>query len=207
MDVRFAHARSALSRRCLAAAGLAGLLLAALPAQAAWQLAPDQSQVTATIVEITPSGPVPHTHRVRRLQGDLSGEGTLRLPLRLNQTDVMDKLGQLPTWLSGLADTPLATVVTQFPPSRLDALGVGESLTETLMLRVQSDKGNRQEPLEMRFTRESTDTIHVENAQRVVLDGQALMSDQNARSVLMLLGYEQIGDEVPIRLDATLIDR
>lgn len=207
MDVRFTHMRSTLSRRCLVAVGLAGLLLAALPAQAAWQLAPEQSGVTATIVEITPNGPVPHTHHVRRLQGDLSADGTLRLPLRLNQTDVMDKLGQLPSWLSGLAETPLAMVVTQFPPSRLDALGVGESLTDTLMLRVQSDKENRQEPLEVRFTRESADSIHVENAERVVLDGQALMNDQNARSILMLLGYEQIGDEVPIQLDATLVDR
>ncbi|SHE52560.1 hypothetical protein SAMN02745148_00530 [Modicisalibacter ilicicola DSM 19980] len=191
-----------------ASALIAGLaLFAALPAQAEWQLAPEQSRVQATIVEITPNGPVPHHHEVRQLQGNVSPDGTLRLPLRLRQTDIMDRLGQLPPWLSGVADTTLATVVTQLPPERLDALAVGESMTETLMLGVQADGQNRREPLEVRFTRESDDTIRVHNAQRVALDGRELMNNQTVRSILLLLGYEEIGDEVPVELDATLVDR
>ncbi|MGC3871647.1 hypothetical protein ACPF7Z_00030 [Halomonas sp. GXIMD04776] len=182
-------------------------LFTALPAHADWQLAPEQSSVQATIVEITPNGPVPHNHAVRQLQGNVSKDGTLTLPLRLRQTDIMDRLGKLPPWLSGVADTTLATVVTQLPPERLDALAVGESMTETLMLGVQADGQNRQEPLKARFTRESDDTIRVRNAERVALDGRELMNNQTVRSILLLLGYEEIGDEVPVELDATLVDR
>lgn len=182
-------------------------LFLSLPAQAAWQLDPSQSQIQATIIEITPSGPVPHEHQVRQLQGQLSADGTLRLPLSLRQTDVIERLGELPPWLSSLADVTLATVVTQLPPERLNNLAVGESLTETLMLTVQTNGENRQEPLKVRFTREAEDVIRIRNAERVALDGRELMNNQNVRSVLMLLGYEQIGDEVPVELDATLVDR
>lgn len=197
-----------LRRRLATLASVAGAaLLLSLPAQAAWQLDPAQSQIEATIIEITPSGPVPHEHQVNRLQGELSADGTLRLPLSLRQTDVIDRLGELPPWLASLADVTLATVVTQLPPERLNNLAVGESLTETLMLSVQSDGENRQEPLEVRFTRESEDVIRIRNAERVALDGRELMSNQNVRSVMLLLGYEEIGDEVPVELDATLVDR
>nr|WP_297459457.1 hypothetical protein [uncultured Halomonas sp.] len=195
-------------RRLATLASVAGAaLLLSLPAQAAWQLDPAQSQIEATIIEVTPSGPVPHEHQVNQLQGELSADGTLRLPLSLRQTDVIDRLGELPPWLASLADVTLATVVTQLPPERLNGLAVGESLTETLMLSVQSDGENRQEPLEVRFTREAEDIIRIRNAERVALDGRELMSNQNVRSVMLLLGYEEIGDEVPVELDATLIDR
>lgn len=186
---------------------LGASLFLSLPAQAAWQLDPAQSQIQATIIEITPSGPVPHEHQVRQLQGELSADGTLSMPLRLRQTDVIERLGELPPWLSSLADVTLATVVTQLPPERLNNLAVGESLTETLMLTVQSNGENRQEPLKVRFTRESEDTIRIHNAERVALDGRELMNNQNVRSVMLLLGYEKIGDEVPVELDATLVDR
>lgn len=182
-------------------------LLLSLPAQAAWQLDPAQSRLEATVVEITPNGPVPHQHQLRELRGDISPEGTLRLPLRLNQTDVLDRLGELPPWLSGVKEMTLATLVTQLPPERLDALSVGESMTETLMFRIQSEDVTQQEPLKLRFTRHTHDEIQVTNAERVALDGRELMANQTARSVMLLLGYEQIGDEVPVQLDATLIDR
>ena len=206
MDVRYASGR-AFRRRVstlLIAPLAAGL---SLPAHAAWQLDPAQSQVTATIVEITPDGPLPHTHRVSGLQGELSDAGTLRVPLRLNQTDVAERLGQMPSWLSGLTDAPLATVTAYFPTQRLDELAVGESLTDTVTLEVQSNGERRQEPLQVRFTRESSDVIRLQNAERVVMDGSALMANQNARGILLLLGDEEIGDEIPIKLDATLVDR
>lgn len=194
------------ARAWLAGVASAALLIAA-PAQAAWQLLPGQSRIEATIVEITPAGPIPHRHAVRQLQGQVGPDGTLHLPLRLRQTDVMDRLGQLPPWLSGLADTVLATVVTQLPPEKLDGLDVGESLTATLMLGVQADGQNRREPLKVRLTRQAQDRIHIRNAERVAIDGRELMSNQTARSVLLLLGYEEIGNEVPVELDAVLADR
>lgn len=207
MDVRFAIAGRRLRRLAMA------LLLAplgaglSLSAHAAWQLDPARSQVTATVVEVTPDGPLPHTHRVSHLQGELSGAGTLRVPLRLDQTDVAERLGQMPSWLSGLTDAPLATVTAHFPAQRLDALAVGESLTDTVTLEVQSNGERRQEPLRVRFTRESSDVIRLRNAERVAIDGSALMANQNARGILLLLGYEEIGDEIPVELDATLVDR
>ncbi|MEC9483905.1 MAG: hypothetical protein UMU75_11410 [Halomonas sp.] len=178
-----------------------------LPASAAWQLDPGQSRVEATVIEVTPSGQVPHTHEVHQLQGELDTDGVLRIPLRLRQTDILDRVGQLPPLLSGLADSTLATVVAEFDPQWLDSLAVGESATRTLMLGIQSGDQTRREPLSVRLTRTSADTVHVRNAERVALDGNELMNDPTARTLLMLLGYEQIGNEVPVELDATLIDR
>jgi len=207
MDARFAIAGRGVHR--LATALLLAPLAAglSLSAQAAWQLDPAQSQVTATIVEVTPNGPLPRTHRVSRLQGELDDTGALRVPLRLDQTDLAKRLGQMPSWLSGLTDAPLATVTAHFPAQRLDDLAVGESLTDTVKLQVQSNGERRQEALQVRFTRESSDVIRLKNAERVALDGSALMANQNARGILLLLGYEEIGDEIPIELDATLVDR
>lgn len=185
--------------------GLGVALLLALPAQAAWQLDPAQSRVAATVVEVGPSGPTPHHHEVRRLTGSADERGTLTLPLRLNQSDVIERLGPLPPWLAGLTERPLATLTTHFPPERLEALSLGESLVETLWLRVQSGNQMREEPLAVRFTKESTSEVRITNAERVALDGQALMADPTLRAVLLLLGYEQIGDEVPVHLDAVLV--
>jgi len=185
----------------------AALLLAllALPVQAAWQLDPAQSRVAATVIEIGPAGPIPHHHEVRRLAGSADDDGTLTLPLRLDQSDVVEKLGPLPPWLSGITERPLATLTTQFPPERLERLAVGESLVETLRLRVQAGSQTREEPLAVRFTKASAGAVRITNAERVALDGQALMADPTLRAVLLLLGYEQIGDEVPVRLDALLV--
>ncbi|WP_245184783.1 hypothetical protein [Halomonas salinarum] len=202
----FTHA-SPSGRWIAFAASLALFTLLSLPAQAAWQLEPERSTVEATVVEITPSGPVPHQHRVRALAGNISEDGTLRLPLRLNQTDVLDRLGSMPIWLKGVTETPLATLVTKLPPARLNALAVGESFTDTLLFTVDAEGVDREEPLALRFTRESDSRIRVATAERVAVDGRELMANPTLRTVLLLLGYEQIGDEVPMSLDATLIDR
>lgn len=179
-------------------------LLFALPLSA-WELDPERSRVSATVMQIAPEGPIPRQHEVRRLSGSANASGTLELPLRLNQSDVVERLGPLPPWLSGLTERPMATLTTQFPPERLERLEVGESLVETLTMTVRSGNNVRQESLPVRFTKRSSAEVQVTNAERVALDGQALMADPTLRSVMLLLGYEQIGDEVPVRLDALLV--
>ena len=182
------------------------ILLLALPA-AAWELDPAQSRVAATVVQIAPEGPIPRQHEVRRLSGVAEADGTLVLPLRLAQSDVIERMGPLPPWLSGFTERPMATLTTRFPPERLEALGVGDSLVEVLMLAVQSGNSTRTEPLAVRFTRESPERVRVTNAERVALDGRELMADPTLRSVMRLLGYERIGEEVPVSLDAVLVKR
>ncbi|WP_458526974.1 hypothetical protein [Onishia taeanensis] len=202
-----ATARALALHASVVVASLGLMALAALPAQAAWQLDPARSALEATVVELTPSGPVPHQHRVRELSGRITEDGTLRLPLRLNQTDVLDRLDSLPVWLQGMAEMPLATLVTRLPPERLDKLAVGDSLTETLTFTVDAEGVNRQESLALRFTRESASRVRITTAERVAVDGRELMANPTLRTVILLLGYEQIGDEVPITLDASLIAR
>ncbi len=183
------------------------LALSALPAQAAWQLDGENSKVEATVIAITPQGPSPHTHQIRDLHGDIDAEGRLRLPLRLAQTDVLDRLGPLPPWLSGFTDRPLATLTTQLAPQRLDSLAVGDSRVETLTMTVEANGRHHQTPVPLRFSRLDGTTIRVTAAERMVLDGQELMANPTLRGVLLMLGYEQIGDEVPVHLDALLVDR
>ncbi|UYG04872.1 hypothetical protein OCT51_05785 [Halomonas sp. LR3S48] len=182
----------------------ASALLFALPL-AAWELDPERSRVSATVMQITPDGPIPRQHEVRRLRGSADAGGNLELPLRLNQSDVVERLGQLPPWLSGITERPMATLTTRFPPERLERLAVGDSLVEDLTMTVRSGNAEREESLPVRFTKTAEGQVQVTNAERVALDGQALMADPTLRSVLLLLGYEQIGDEVPVTLDALLV--
>ncbi|WP_245392765.1 hypothetical protein [Salinicola halimionae] len=195
--------------RRIAGIGLAaGLVTFCGLTQAAWQLDPNQSRVTATVTEITSDGEsITHEHSLRRMEGQISSDGTLKLPVRLNQTDVLDRLGDLPPWMSSLTNTTLVTVVTQLPPERINSLKVGQSTVEILTLRTDSNGEQRQEKLPVRFTRESEDVVRARNAEPVSLDGKALMQNQNVRSILSLMGYQQIGDEVPVELNAVLVDR
>ncbi|MGM8850003.1 hypothetical protein ACS8E6_05760 [Salinicola halophyticus] len=195
--------------RRIAGIGLAaGLVTFCGLAQAAWQLDPNQSRVTATVTEITSGGEsITHEHSLRRMEGQISADGTLKLPVRLNQTDVLDRLGDLPPWMSSLTNTTLVTVVTQLPPERINSLKVGQSTVEILTLRTDSNGEQRQEKLPVRFTRESDDVVRVRNAEPVSLDGKELMKNQNVRSILSLMGYQQIGDDVPVELNAVLVDR
>jgi len=55
-------------------------------------------------------------------------------------------------------------------------------------------------------TREAPGRVRVTNAEQVALNGRELMANPTLRSVL-LLGYQQIGGEVPVHLDAVLLRR
>lgn len=195
-------------RRVMGIGLAAGLALSCGLAQAAWQLDPNQSRVTATVTEITSGGEsITHEHALRHMEGQISADGTLKLPIRLNQTDVLDRLGNLPPWMSSLTNTTLVTVVTHLPPERINSLAVGQSTVEILTLRTDSNGEQRQEKLPVRFTREATDVVRARNAEPVSLDGRELMKNQTVRSILSLMGYQQIGDEVPVELNAVLVDR
>lgn len=182
-------------------------LLLAVPAQADWQLDPSRSTVQASITQLDGEAPQTHHHQVRDLQGDISADGTLRLPLKLSQTDMLTRFGELPTWAEMLANTTLVTLVAQMPPERLDALDIGESLVETLTFRLQSDMVNQEEAVPLRFTREGLNEVRVTHAEPMALDGRALMANATLRSVLSLLGYQEIDEHVPITLDALLVNR
>lgn len=182
-------------------------LLLAVPAQADWQLDPGRSTVQASITQLNGDEPQTHHHQVRDLQGDISEDGTLRLPLKLSQTDMLTRFGELPTWAEMLANTTLVTLVAQMPPERLDELDIGESLVETLTFRLQSDMVNQEENVPLRFTREGLNEVRVTHAEPMALDGRALMANATLRSVLSLLGYQEIDEHVPVTLDALLVNR
>ncbi|RUR33686.1 hypothetical protein [Vreelandella nanhaiensis] len=182
-------------------------LLLAVPVQADWQLAPDQSRVEATITQTNGATPQAHHHQVRNLQGDISPDGTLRLPLKLSQTDLLSRFSDLPPWASLLTNTTLVTLTAQMPPERLDALDIGESLVETLTFRVQTDAVNQQESVPLRFTREGVNQVRVTHAEPLALDGNALMANTTVRTILSMLGYQQIDEHVPVTLNALLVNR
>jgi hypothetical protein len=182
-------------------------LLLVLPVQADWQLDPGQSQVQASITQLDGEAPQTHHHQVNNLQGDIAADGTLRLPLRLSQTDLLNRFGELPPWVGLLANTTLVTLVAQMPPERLDGLDIGESMVETLTFRVQTDLINQEEAVPLRFTREGLNEVRVTHAEPMALDGNALMTNSTVRTVLSMLGYQQIDEHVPVTLNALLVNR
>ncbi|MGS2742835.1 hypothetical protein ACU6TU_04445 [Halomonas sp. LS-001] len=182
-------------------------LLLAVPVHADWQLDPGQSQVQASITQLDGDTPQTHHHQVSDLQGDISADGTLRLPLRLSQTDLLSRFGDLPPWVGLLANTPLVTLMAQMPPERLDNLDIGESMVETLSFRVQTELINQEEAVPLRFTREGLNEVRVTHAEPMVLSGRMLMENSTVRTVLSLLGYRNIDEQVPITLNALLVNR
>lgn len=182
-------------------------LLLVLPVHADWQLDPGQSQVRASITQLDGEAPQTHHHQVNNLQGDIAADGTLRLPLRLSQTDLLNRFGELPPWVGLLANTTLVTLVAQMPPERLDGLDIGESMVETLTFRVQTDLINQEEAVPLRFTREGLNEVRVTHAEPMALDGNALMANSTVRTVLSMLGYQQIDEHVPVTLNALLVNR
>ena len=182
-------------------------LLLVLSVQADWQLDPGQSQVRASITQLDGEAPQTHHHQVNNLQGDIAADGTLRLPLRLSQTDLLNRFGELPPWVGLLANTTLVTLVAQMPPERLDGLDIGESMVETLTFRVQTDLINQEEAVPLRFTREGLNEVRVTHAEPMALDGNALMANSTVRTVLSMLGYQQIDEHVPVTLNALLVNR
>ena len=182
-------------------------LLLVLPVQADWQLDPGQSQAQASITQLDGEAPQIHHHQVNNLQGDIAADGTLRLPLRLSQTDLLNRFGELPPWVGLLANTTLVTLVAQMPPERLDGLDIGESMVETLTFRVQTDLINQEEAVPLRFTREGLNEVRVTHAEPMALDGNALMANSTVRTVLSMLGYQQIDEHVPVTLNALLVNR
>jgi len=182
-------------------------LLLAVPVHADWQLDPGQSQVQASITQLDGGTPQTHHHQVSDLQGDISADGTLRLPLRLSHTDLLSRFDDLPAWVGLLANTPLVTLMAQMPPERLDNLDIGESMVETLSFQVQTELINQEEAVPLRFTREGLNEVRVTHAEPMVLSGRLLMENSTVRTVLSLLGYRNIDEQVPITLNALLVNR
>ncbi|WP_447893972.1 MULTISPECIES: hypothetical protein [unclassified Vreelandella] len=182
-------------------------LVLAMPVSADWQLDSSQSQVQASITQLDGGSPQTHHHQVRDLQGEISPDGTLRLPLKLSQTDLLSRFGELPVWARLLTDSTLVTLTAQMPPERLDRLDIGESMVETLTFRVQTEGINQQEDVPLRFTREGLNQVRVTHAEPMALNGSTLMANNTVRTVMSLLGYQQIADHVPVTLDAVLINR
>ncbi|WP_447529523.1 hypothetical protein [Vreelandella sp. TE19] len=182
-------------------------LVLAMPVSADWQLDSSQSQVQASITQLDGGSPQTHHHQVRDLQGEISPDGTLRLPLKLSQTDLLSRFGELPVWARLLTDSTLVTLTAQMPPERLDRLDIGESMVETLTFRVQTEGINQQEDVPLRFTREGLNQVRVIHAEPMALNGSTLMANNTVRTVMSLLGYQQIADHVPVTLDAVLINR
>lgn len=182
------------------ALGVACLSLA-LPAQAGWTLMPQTSHVGVTITELTAvGGEEAHRHQLRGLSGRVADDGTLRLPLRLNQLDTLERFETLPPWLAGLTDTTLTTLTTTVDTQRLAALPVGSTLIDTLVFHAKG----QQAPIKLRFIRLDEATIRVTQDEPLTLDSQEVRADSVGRSVLALLGYGEIKRDIPVTFEAFL---
>jgi hypothetical protein len=130
----------------------------------------------------------------------VADDGTLRLPLRLNQLDTLERFETLQPWLAGLADTTLATLTTTVDTQRLAALPVGSTLVDTLVFHAKG----QQAPIKLRFIRLDEATIRVTQAEPLTLDSQEVRADSVGRSVLALLGYGEIKRDIPVTFEAFL---
>ena len=183
------------------------LLLLAGQAQAAWQFVPEDSQATAKVTDITDQGSQVHTHRLSNLEGHISDSGELVIPITLKQLDVVQNLGTLPPWLSDIGKKRLATVATQIDTAWLNSLNVGQSAQHTIALSQEEQRYTQTDHVALTITRTGANRFHVQTTSPVPIDTQAVMQEPNAQTVVSLLGYRQLGNTVPLSLDATLIQQ
>ncbi|WP_106477410.1 hypothetical protein [Phytohalomonas tamaricis] len=179
-------------------------LLFATGAHAAWQFDPAQSQITAAVTDQTASGNVTHTHRINKLNGTISDDGQMTLPLKLSQLDVISNLGQLPPWLSSFSDSQMAIIEADIEPSWLTNLGVGDTMTRTLPITVRGDRFTRSERVPLRLERLSQNDYTVTTAEPINVDTQQLMQLENAQTIMSMLGYHKLTGTIPINFSARL---
>lgn len=186
----------------------AGLVLAlATQAQAAWEMVPGESEITADVAGENQRGPVERTYHVSDLAGTISDDGYFEMPLRLEQTDLLGNNG-LGGLLAGLSsDSAMATLSTQIDPAWLSNLAPGDSMTRTLEMTARGNHFERSEEVPLRVERLDNESWQVSLAEPVTVDTRQLMQLDNAQTILSLLGYQSLEESIPIRFDARLVDR
>lgn len=186
----------------------AGLVLAlATQAQAAWEMVPGESEITADVAGENQRGPVERTYHVSDLAGIISDDGYFEMPLRLEQTDLLGNNG-LGGLLAGLSsDSAMATLSTQIDPAWLSNLAPGDSITRTLEMTARGNHFERSEEVPLRVERLDNESWQVSLAEPVTVDTRQLMQLDNAQTILSLLGYQSLEESIPIRFDARLVDR
>lgn len=186
----------------------AGLVLAlATQAQAAWEMVPGESEITADVAGENQRGPVERTYHVSDLAGTISDDGYFEMPLRLEQTDLLGNNG-LGGLLAGLSsDSAMATLSTQIDPAWLSNLAPGDSITRTLEMTARGNHFERSEEVPLRVERLDNESWQVSLAEPVTIDTRQLMQLDNAQTILSLLGYQSLEESIPIRFDARLVDR
>ncbi|TVU72698.1 hypothetical protein [Cobetia crustatorum] len=178
-----------------------------LPSQAAWQLVPATSGATATLTEQGAQGNVEHIHHLRGLSGTVGDDGKLTIPLSVSQTDLLDKVGELPPWLSGVSQMRLATLTLNLDPVALAALETGES--NRMQVPFTATDGNRthRDTLPLDVTRMDATHLSFENAEPLALDSSAVGKNQIGSTLLGLLGYGTLVGDIPVTLQGEMIDQ
>ncbi|MDA5563081.1 hypothetical protein PJK54_05315 [Cobetia sp. MMG027] len=178
-----------------------------VPSQAAWQLIPDASGATATLTEQKAQGNVEHVHHLRGLSGTVGDDGKMSIPLSVGQTDLLDKVGELPPWLSGVSQMRLATLTLNLDPVALAALETGR--TTRMQVPFTATDGNRthRDALPLNVTRESADRLSFANAEPMALDSAEVAKNQVGSTLLGLLGYGNLVGDIPITLQGEMQDR
>lgn len=182
---------------CLAAAGLA----ISAHALAAWKFDPQQSNFSATFTDQRTTGNVEHTYHLQNLTGTIDDQGNLNIPLKLSQLDLMN---QLPEWLQTMAGDQSAQISGKINPSWFN-LGKGQSITKTVALTFVSHKHSHTQNVALKMERLDDGSYHVVTAQPLALRTSELMKESYAPMILTALGYQKVGDTVPINFDANVV--
>ncbi len=178
-----------------------------LPTQAAWQLVPDSSGATATLTSQGSQGNVEHVHHLNGLSGTVGDDGRMSIPLSVGQTDLLDKVGELPPWLSGVSQMRLATLTLNLDPLAIAALEPGK--TARMQVPFSATDGNRthHETLPLEVTRQDATHLTFINADPISLDSAEVARNQIGSTLLNLLGYGKLVGDIPVTLQGEMVDQ
>ncbi|WP_158772715.1 hypothetical protein [Cobetia sp. L2A1] len=178
-----------------------------LPSQAAWQLVPASSGATATLTEKGAQGNIEHVHHLRGLSGTVGDDGKMTIPLSVSQTDLLDKVGELPPWLSGVSQMRLATLTLNLDPVALAALETGDSTRMQVPFTATDGNRTHHDTLPLDVTRLDATHLSFGNAEPLALDSAAVAKNQVGSTLLGLLGYGTLVGDIPVTLQGEMIDQ
>ncbi|QQK63087.1 hypothetical protein F8A90_02285 [Cobetia sp. cqz5-12] len=178
-----------------------------LPTQAAWQLVPDSSGATATLTSQGSQGNVEHVHHLNGLSGTVGDDGRMSIPLSVGQTDLLDKVGELPPWLSGVSQMRLATLTLNLDPLAIAALETGQTMRMQVPFSATDGNRTHRETLPLEVTRQDATHLTFINADPISLDSAEVARNQVGSTLLNLLGYGKLVGDIPVTLQGEMVDQ
>ncbi|MEM6267167.1 MAG: YceI family protein [Pseudomonadota bacterium] len=165
--------------------------------EGAWTVDPDASSLSYVSVK---SGEVAEANEFTALSGSVSaaGEAEIVIDLASVSTGVDIRDERMRDIFFNVADNPTASVTAQLDPAAFEALGLGESLTQTLDATLNVKGVEAPIQTQVAVTRVADDRVLAVSSDPVIVYADALELSEGLATLQELAGLDAITPAVPV---------